>query len=257
MKTTQDTVVATFDHHLEAEAAIKALQKAGIDMKALSIIGKDFQTEEHVLGFYTANDRMQSWGGRGALWGSALGLLFGSAVFFVPAVGPLIVMGPLAGWLAGALEGAVVGGASGVVAAALSSVGIEKENSLSYELEVKTGKFLVLVRGTPELVQAARKVLSTTPATRVNEHLHQERNAILGLLSDDEVARVSTAETTAKLAIGDEYVDLEHLSLGVRLATGVATPMGHVLPRKAIHEATWKRILGQLDASGTRPSSRA
>ncbi len=257
MTPTEDTVIATYDRHVDAETAIRALQAAGIDLRALSIIGKDFQAEEHVLGFYTAGDRMQTWGGRGALWGSALGLLFGSAFFFVPAVGPLIVMGPLAGWMVGALEGAVVGGATGVVAAALSSLGIEKQSSLTYEYELKSGKFLVVVRGPPELVQAARKVLSSTPAARVSEQLYQRRNAILGLLSDDEVARVSTAESASKLAIGDEYVDLEHLSLGVRLATGVPTPMGQVLPRKAIHEATWKRILGEIDKDRPNHTTRA
>ena len=35
------------------------------------------------------------------------------------------------------------------------------------------------------------------------------RDTILRLLSDDEIARVSTAETAAHLAKDDEYIDLE------------------------------------------------
>ena len=72
------------------------------------------------------------------------------------------------------------------------------------------------------------------------------RDNTLKLLSDDEVARVSTAETAARLSDGDEYLDLEQLDHGVRRAQGTATPMGRVLPRKAVHVNTWSKILTQL-----------
>ncbi len=43
-------------------------------MKKLSIVGKDYHTDEHAVGYYNAGDR---WG---ALWGG----LVGSAFFFIP-----------------------------------------------------------------------------------------------------------------------------------------------------------------------------
>jgi hypothetical protein len=82
------------------------------------------------------------------------------------------------------------------------------------------------------------------------------RDSVLKLLSDDEVARVSTAETAARLADGDEYLDLEHLDQGVRRADGTATPMGRVLPRKAVHADTWSKILMQLAAPAPDVPSR-
>jgi hypothetical protein len=72
------------------------------------------------------------------------------------------------------------------------------------------------------------------------------RDHILKLLSDEEVARVSTAETATRLTDGDEYLDLEKLHQGVRRAGGGAIPMGRVLPRKAVHADTWDKILKQL-----------
>ena len=75
------------------------------------------------------------------------------------------------------------------------------------------------------------------------------RDAILKLLSNDEVAKVSTAETATRLADGDEYLDLEHLDLGVQRAGGAAaTPMGRVLPRSAVHPDTWSAIVTRLNA---------
>jgi hypothetical protein len=72
------------------------------------------------------------------------------------------------------------------------------------------------------------------------------RDSILNLLSDDEVAKVSNAEAATALSDGDEYLDLERLDQGVKQAFGAATPMGRVLPRKAVHEQTWSKILTHL-----------
>jgi len=75
------------------------------------------------------------------------------------------------------------------------------------------------------------------------------RNDVLTLLSDEEVARVSSAETAAGLVAGDEYLDLEQLERGVLRAPGPSTPMGRVLPRKSVGDPTWRRILTALGAS--------
>ena len=40
------------------------------------------------------------------------------------------------------------------------------------------------------------------------------RDNILNVLSDEEVAKVSTAETASGLTEGAEYLDLEHLDRG-------------------------------------------
>jgi hypothetical protein len=74
------------------------------------------------------------------------------------------------------------------------------------------------------------------------------RDSILKLLSDDEVAKVSTSETRARLLDGDEYLDLEQLDRGVQRAGGTTTPMGRVLPKNAVHANTWSRILSLLAA---------
>ena len=76
-----NSVVAIFDKHSQAEAAIKSLQKAGFDMKNLSIVGKGYHTDEKVVGYYNAGDRMLYWGSQGAFWGGFWSLLFGSGLF--------------------------------------------------------------------------------------------------------------------------------------------------------------------------------
>ncbi len=68
MMSDKNSVVAIFESHKQAEDAIRELQKDGFDMKKLSIVGKDYHTEEHVVGYYNTSDRMKYWGKLGAFW---------------------------------------------------------------------------------------------------------------------------------------------------------------------------------------------
>src|SRR5580658_3012843 len=58
-----EPVVAVYDSHEDAEQAVAKLSAASFDIKQVSIIGKDYHTEEKVVGYYTTGDRMKSWGG--------------------------------------------------------------------------------------------------------------------------------------------------------------------------------------------------
>ena len=170
MMSEMNSVVAIFESHNQAEDAVRDLQKSGFDMKKLSIVGKDYHTDEQVVGYYTAGDRVMYWGTLGAFWGGLWGLLFGSALFLIPGVGPLLVAGPLAGWIVGALEGVVVGGGFGALGAALASIGIPENSILQYEASLKAGKFLLILHATPQEVERAKDRLDNTQATETTIH---------------------------------------------------------------------------------------
>src|SRR5580700_10402697 len=166
----QNAVVAVYETHAGAEDAIKELQRAGIDMHTLSIIGKDTHTDEHVVGYYNTGDRMKYWGKTGAFWGGFWGLLFGSAFFAIPGLGPILVAGPLVAWIVGALEGAAVVGGLSAVGAGLYSMGIPKDSVVQYELALKTDKFLLLVHDKASEVEKARKIIANTRPINVTLH---------------------------------------------------------------------------------------
>ncbi len=163
-------VIAVFETHKEAEQAIRELQRSGLDMQKLSIVGKDYYTEEDVVGYYTTGERMKSWGKKGAFWGGMWGLLFGSAFFLIPGVGPLLAAGPFVAWIVGALEGAVVVGGLGAVGAALYSIGISEKDAIEYETQIKAGKFLVIAHGTPAEISGTEAVFSTINHHDVKTH---------------------------------------------------------------------------------------
>jgi uncharacterized membrane protein len=157
-----DAVVAIYNTHTEAEEAVKELQRSGFDMTQLSIMGKDYHTEDHVVGYYNTGDRMKAWGRMGAFWGGLWGLLLGAAFFAIPGIGPVVVAGPLVSWIVGALEGAVVVGGLSALGAGLASIGIPRDSILKYETALKADKFLLIAHGTPEQVDRAKSILERT-----------------------------------------------------------------------------------------------
>ena len=159
---TENSVVAIYHTHTEADQAVKELQRGGVDMHKLSIVGKGYHTDEQVVGYYNTGDRMKYWGKVGAFWGGFWGLLFGSALFMIPGLGPILVAGPLVAWIVGALEGAVVVGALGALGAGLYSIGIPKDSIVKYETALKTDQFLLIAHGTAAEVAKAKDIIETT-----------------------------------------------------------------------------------------------
>lgn len=157
----QNAVVAIYNTHTDAEAAIRELHDAGFPIEQLSIVGREYHTEEQVVGYYNTGERMKYWGKLGAFWGSLWGLLLGAGFFAIPGIGPVLVAGPLTGWMLGALEGAVVTGGLTAIGAALVSIGIPKNNVLQYETAIKSDQFLLVAHGTADEAAQARRVLQT------------------------------------------------------------------------------------------------
>ncbi len=167
--TDKNSCVAIYNTHTEAENAIRELQKSGYEMEKLSIVGKDYHTEEDVVGYYNAGNRMKYWGKFGAFWGGIWGLLLGSAFFWVPGVGPLVVGGPLVSVIVGGLEGALAVGGLSALGAGLFSIGIPKDSIIKYETAIRSDKFMVVAHGSITDVQKAQNILGVT-AEEVNLH---------------------------------------------------------------------------------------
>jgi hypothetical protein len=71
-----------------------------------------------------------------------------------------------------------------------------------------------------------------------------KRESILALLTDAEVAKVSRAEDAVRLLEGDQYVDLDRPGDGVQeVQAAPRTPPGRALPRSAVSDETWAKIV--------------
>jgi hypothetical protein len=139
-------------------------------MKKLSIVGRDYHTEENVVGYYNTGDRMQAWGKVGAFWGGMWGFFLGSAFFSIPGLGPILVAGPLVSWIVGALEGAIVMGGLSAVGASLYSLGIPNDSIVQYEMALKNDKFVLIVHGSIDDTTHAQAILDRTQPETLDHH---------------------------------------------------------------------------------------
>ncbi len=158
----ENSVVAVYQTHTGADLAVKELQRGGVDMRKLSIVGSGYHTDEQVVGYYNTGDRMKYWGKTGAFWGGFWGLLFGSAFFMIPGLGPILAAGPIVAWIVGGLEGAVLVGGFSALGAGLYSAGIPKDSIVKYEAALKTDQFLLIAHGTAAEVAKAQDILEST-----------------------------------------------------------------------------------------------
>ena len=167
----RSSAVAIYNTHTDTEAAVKDLQTAGIDMELLSVVGKDYRTEDHVVGYYRkTDDRLKYWGKLGAFWGGVWSLCTGEAFFWMPGIGPILVGGPLVSFMVGALEGATVHNGLTAIGSALHSMGIPKSSVINYESALRANKFLLVVHGANGEASRANGILRKTEPIELVAH---------------------------------------------------------------------------------------
>ena len=162
----RESVIAIYKTHADAEEAVHRLNRGGIPMEKISIIGRNFQVREDIQGYYRPSDAAKEGAAFGAWFGGLFGLLYGFGLFILPVAGPLIVLGPLAGLIAGAATGAGIG----ALVSGLMAMGLSKEDALKYKSRIEAGEFLLAVLGTSEEIEKARGILEATSHVGLETH---------------------------------------------------------------------------------------
>ena len=163
--TMEKKVIGYFQDSRQAEEAVNELKEKGFN--EISILGNDEGRDN--AGNKGRNEGMgfenQSLS-RGTMTGGAIGglagLALGAGALFIPGIGPIIAMGPLAA----ALGGAVTGG----VAGALVDYGIPKERSDFYETKIKEGNTVMILKTDEGKTDSAASILRNHGAQDVRVH---------------------------------------------------------------------------------------
>jgi hypothetical protein len=141
---TGQNVVATFDDLDQANDAVRALSRAGVESDRISILGREQEEAagdpDTRLRDMEATGEIAKKAGTAGLAGSTLGIVAGAAAFVIPGIGPVLGSGIWAGVLAGGVAGGVIGGMVGGV----SALSME-EFDLKYQGALRDGKALVAV----------------------------------------------------------------------------------------------------------------
>jgi hypothetical protein len=153
-------VLAVFESAERAERAIVELQRSSYGASQLSVIGKEELTDASQLGFAAAGSQLSFWGRRGALWRRLSTAPAGAALAWVPYIGHVVAIGPLACVLAGD-RGDKGDGTHSVLTRMLRLAGLSVGEIRTYEAAVRGGQILLLVHGPAKDVARARRLLES------------------------------------------------------------------------------------------------
>lgn len=167
-------VMALFGTHEAADGAVRKLGAAGVPLSAISVVGRNYHSEDQPVGYFNAGDRARFYGKYGAFWGGLAGLLLGSGFFYIPVIGPIMVLGPLASVIVGGIEGAVLAGGASALVGALTAVGVPRNSIVRYETAIKADQFLVTVHANADKLARIQQLLGEAGGTAVESHdVHQ------------------------------------------------------------------------------------
>lgn len=143
------TISAIFKDREQIDQVIRRLLDRGVSRDDISVVGKNFHSETRIAGFITRKDvilgGLRQGGIFGSLFGSALALLTGVGVLFVPFVGTLVAAGPIGAALLGAASGAIAGAAGAGLVSAFVALGLPEDKAAVYQTRIEAGDFLVAV----------------------------------------------------------------------------------------------------------------
>ena len=162
----ENAVARVYERQEDAGSAVARLQSAGFDMRKVSVVGREDLGSQQVFGYYRDGGRIRYWGNSEKFWGPLWEALDGWAFFSVPGIGPVVVTGPLAGWMVSTLSNAVVCGGLTSLGTGLYSIGIPQDQVLRCEAALREGRYLVLVHGSASAIRMAREILGIWKASQ-------------------------------------------------------------------------------------------
>ncbi|BAZ12186.1 hypothetical protein NIES4071_40140 [Calothrix sp. NIES-4071] len=150
-------LVAVLPDRMQAEAAYTALEKEGLPTNQIDILGQGYKSADE-YGLINPEQQAKKGVNRLSLWlipfgfiaGYAFNILSGIEIFPIGSLGNH-VFGGILGALSGALGAYFVGGGIGLT--------VGSGDALPYRNRLDAGKYLVIVRGTQELLNKATRIL--------------------------------------------------------------------------------------------------
>jgi hypothetical protein len=153
-------LIAVFPDRIKAEEAYTALEKAGIPLPQVSLLGKGYKTAAE-LGFIDPSEKAKKNAIRMAFWLIPFGFLGGFTFDAITNLDTFAwagtpgdhIMGGFLGAIGGAMGSFFVGGGIGLVGG--------DDDSLPLRNRLDAGKYIIMVQGSDLLKQQANSILNS------------------------------------------------------------------------------------------------
>jgi hypothetical protein len=165
------TLVALYRNFTDAQNAVDALVRGGVDRNMISLVANNVTGEysDHVRS--NDDDAVKSDEGAafGAASGGIIGALVGLGALAIPGIGPVIAAGPLIAALTGGAVGALAGAPTGgLVAGLVKTHHLDDADAEIYAEGVRRGETLLTVQVEEASVAQTRDLLNQYNPTDVH-----------------------------------------------------------------------------------------
>jgi hypothetical protein len=155
---TMNYLIAVLQDRIEAEEAYSTLEREGLPMDKISILGRGYKSADE-FGLIDPNAEAKKQTNQLAYWIIPFGFIAGYAfnlqtgIQLIEWIGVLgnHILGGIFGALAGAMGSLFVGGSMGLVTGS--------GDALPYRNRLNAGKYLIVVKGPETLIRQATKLL--------------------------------------------------------------------------------------------------
>jgi hypothetical protein len=149
-------LIAVLPDRIQAEAAYSALEKAGLPMKQISILGRGYKSADE-YGLIDPKEQAIKQAKFMAIWLVPFGFFAGFSFSSITNLHTFAFAGELGDHLIGGMLGAISGAMGSVFVG--GGVGLVSGDALPYRNRLNAGKYLVVVNGNETITREATGIL--------------------------------------------------------------------------------------------------
>jgi hypothetical protein len=151
-------LVAVLKDRIAAEEAYSALEKEGLPMDKVSILGKGYKSADE-FGLIDPNLEARKQARRLASWTVPFGFIAGYAFNLQTGIEILEGVGSIGNHIIGGIFGAIAGAMGGLFAGGGVGLLVGGGDALPYRNRLNAGQYLVVVKGSESLTRRATEIL--------------------------------------------------------------------------------------------------
>jgi hypothetical protein len=162
-------LVAVLSDRIQAESAYTMLEKQGLPMKQITILGNGYKTADE-FGLIDPNEIGQKRAKMMAIWIVPFGFIGGVAFSLSTNLQTFAWAGEIGNHIVGGICGAI-GGAMGSIFIGGSGIAFGSGDALPYRNRLNAGKYLIVVEGSQLLLQQATTILRQSDLENIQSYI--------------------------------------------------------------------------------------
>lgn len=151
-------LVAVLGDRIQAEAAYSALEKEGLAMDKVTILGRGYKSADE-FGLIDPNEQAIKQAKFMAFWLVPFGFVAGAAFSVITGLNTFAWAGEVGNHLIGGLLGAIGGGMGSIFAGGGTGLIFGGGDALPYRNRLNSGKYLIVVKGSETVTRRATNIL--------------------------------------------------------------------------------------------------